>query len=82
MARVTFEDEATTTDASFEEEIVVAEATINEDTMSMDELEAIEVLLTMSHLHLLAIHDLLRELLMGVQLLGPSLVLRGLLRPK
>ena len=42
MARVTFEDEATATNASFEEEIAMAEATTNEDTVSMDELEAAE----------------------------------------
>ncbi len=42
MAKVTFEDEATATNASSEEEIPMAEATTNEDTVSMDELEAVE----------------------------------------
>jgi hypothetical protein len=75
LAEVASDDEATATDASFGEEGVVVEASIDENNISMDELEAAKLLLTLSLLHLLVTQDLLRELLMNIQLLGLLLVL-------
>jgi hypothetical protein len=74
LAEVASDDEATATDASFGEEGVVVEASIDENNISMDELEAAKLLLTLSLLHLLVTQDLLREL-MNIQLLGLLLVL-------
>ncbi len=75
LAEVASDDEATATDASSGEEGVVVEASIDENNISMDELKATKLLLTLSLLHLPVTQDLLKELLMYIQLLGLLLVL-------